>query len=74
MLSARAPPGRIPSPAGKLLTRSQIGVYTLITGQGPLADAIPLREAIRAHIENGPGGDRMDSLPKDIAQIISPSS
>ncbi len=36
-----------------------------------LMEAIPLWEAAQAHIEEGLGGDRMDSLLKDLSEIIS---
>jgi DNA-binding MarR family transcriptional regulator len=36
-----------------------------------LMEAIPLWEAAQAHIEQGLGGDRMDSLMKDLSEIIS---
>ena len=36
-----------------------------------LMEAIPLWEAAQAHIEQGLGGDRMDSLLKDLSEIIS---
>ena len=44
-----------------------------ITEQGreALMAAIPLWEAAQAHIEDGLGGDRMGSLLKDLAEIIS---
>ena len=44
-----------------------------ITGEGQdaLVAAIPLWEAARVHMENGLGGDRMDSLLIVISQIIS---
>jgi DNA-binding MarR family transcriptional regulator len=40
-------------------------------GQEVLMAAVPLWEAAQAHIENGLGGDRMGSLLKDLAEIIS---
>lgn len=36
-----------------------------------LMEAIPLWEAAQEHIEQGLGGDRMDSLLKDLSEIIS---
>ena len=44
-----------------------------ITGQGrkALMTAIPLWENAQAHIEQGLGGDRMGSLLKDLAEVIS---
>ena len=36
-----------------------------------LMEAIPLWEAAQAHIEQGLGGDRMDSLLKGLSEIIS---
>ena len=36
-----------------------------------LMEAIPLWEAAQAHIEQGLGGDRMDSLLKDLSEMIS---
>jgi len=36
-----------------------------------LMEAIPLWEGAQAHIEQGLGGERMDSLLKDLAEIIS---
>ncbi len=36
-----------------------------------LMEAIPLWEAAQAHIEQGLGVDRMDSLLKDLSEIIS---
>jgi DNA-binding MarR family transcriptional regulator len=36
-----------------------------------LMAAIPLWEAAQAHIEQGLGGDRMDSLLKDLSEIVS---
>lgn len=39
-------------------------------GQAALMAAIPSWEAAQAHIEQGLGGDRMDSLLKDLSQII----
>jgi DNA-binding MarR family transcriptional regulator len=40
-------------------------------GQKSLMAAIPLWEAAQAHIEQGLGGNRMDSLLKDLSEIIS---
>lgn len=40
-------------------------------GRQALAAATPLWEAAQAQIENGLGGDRMDSLLKDLSEIIS---
>ena len=39
-------------------------------GQEVLIATIPLWEAAQAHIEKGLGGDRMDSLLKDLSEII----
>jgi DNA-binding MarR family transcriptional regulator len=39
-------------------------------GQRALMAAIPLWEAAQAHIEQGIGGDRMDSLLKGLSEII----
>jgi len=36
-----------------------------------LMEAIPLWEAAQAHIEQGLGGDRMDSLLEDLSEVIS---
>jgi DNA-binding MarR family transcriptional regulator len=36
-----------------------------------LMEAIPLWEAAQAHTEQGLGGDRMDSLLKDLSEMIS---
>jgi DNA-binding MarR family transcriptional regulator len=40
-------------------------------GQAVLMEAIPLWEASQAHIEQGLGGERMDSLLKDLSEIVS---
>lgn len=40
-------------------------------GREVLTAAIPLWEKAQAHIEQGLGGDRMDSLLKDLSEIIS---
>jgi len=40
-------------------------------GRQALAAATPLWEAAQAQIENGLGGDRMNSLLKDLSEIIS---
>jgi DNA-binding MarR family transcriptional regulator len=40
-------------------------------GQEALREAIPLWEAAQAHIEQGLGGDRMNSLLKGLSEIIS---
>jgi DNA-binding MarR family transcriptional regulator len=40
-------------------------------GHEVLTAAIPLWEAAQAHIEQGLGGDRMDSLLTDLSEIIS---
>ena len=40
-------------------------------GQEALREAIPLWEAAQSHIEQGLGGDRMNSLLKGLSEIIS---
>jgi DNA-binding MarR family transcriptional regulator len=40
-------------------------------GQEALSEAIPLWEAAQAHIEQGLGGGRMNSLLKGLSEIIS---
>ena len=54
---------------GKDRRERQVSITEL--GLEVLTAAIPLWEAAQGHIEQGLGGDRMDSLLKDLSEIIS---
>ena len=54
---------------GKDRRERQVSITEL--GLEVLIAAVPLWEAAQAHIEQGLGGDRMDSLLKGLSEIIS---
>ncbi len=56
---------------GKDRRERQVSITEL--GLEVLIAAVPLWEAAQAHIEQGLGGDRMDSLLKGLSEIISRS-
>ena len=54
---------------GKDRRERQVGITE--RGQEVLVEAIPLWEAAQANIEQGLGGHRIDSMLKDLSEIIS---
>jgi DNA-binding MarR family transcriptional regulator len=54
---------------GKDRRERQVSITEL--GREVLMEAIPLWEAAQAHIEQGLGAERMDSLLKDLSEIIA---